>query len=119
IREGELGGECFIVLSGQAVVERAGVVLGHDVCHSIIGLLAMLDHEPHTATVTAATDMYLLVLGRRELRALTSGEIAWSVQHRIEVIATEQRDRRAAAERHEAPRAYLDRPLVHVPLAVG
>ena len=118
IREGELGGECFIVLSGQAVVERAGVVLGHDVCRSIIGLLAMLDGEPHTATVTAATDMYLLVLGRREFRALTSGEVAWSVRHRIEVVTAEQRERRAAAVWHEAPRAFPNGPVVKVPLAV-
>jgi CRP-like cAMP-binding protein len=119
IREGELGGECFIVLSGQAVVERGGKVLGHDVRHSIIGLLAMIDDEPHTATVTAATDMYLLVLSRREFAALTSGEVAWSIQHRIDVIAAEQRDRRAAAKGHGAPRMDVNRPVVEVPLSIG
>lgn len=114
IREGDFGGECFIVLSGQAVVERAGVVLGHDVRHSVIGLLAMLDREPHTATVTAATDMYLLVLDRREFAALRRGEVAWSVQHRIEVVAAEQRDRRVAAPARETSRAFLSRPLAAV-----
>ncbi len=119
IREGELGGECFIVLSGQAVVERDDLVLGHDVEHSIIGLLAMIDDEPHTATVTAVTDMYLLVLGRREFAAVTSGEVGWSIQHRIDVIAAEQRDRRASAARNEPPRTYLNRPVIDVPLPVG
>jgi len=119
IREGDLGGECFIVLSGQAVVERGEAVLGHDVQHSIIGLLAMIDDEPHTATVTAATDMYLLVFTRREFAALRSGDVAWSIEHRIEVIAGEQRDRRAAAARNEAPRVYMNRPVVDVPLPVG
>jgi CRP-like cAMP-binding protein len=119
IREGDLGGECFIVLSGQGVVERGQMVLGHDVRHSIIGLLGMLDGEPHTATVTAATDMYVLVLGRREFAALASGDIAWSIEHRIDVIAAEQRDRRIAAARHEPPRVYVNRPVVDVPLPVG
>ena len=75
-REGELGGECFVVLSGQAVVERAQALLGHDVQHSIVGLLAMIDGETHSATVTAVTDMHLLVLNRREFGALASGEVA-------------------------------------------
>jgi CRP-like cAMP-binding protein len=118
IREGELGGECFIVLSGQALVERGDKVLGHDVQHSIIGLLAMIDGEPHTATVTAVTDMYLLVLDRREFASLSSGAVAWSIQHRIDVIAAEQRDRRAAAERREPPRAYVRRPAGDVPVPV-
>ena len=119
IREGELGGECFIVLSGQALVERGDKVLGHDVQHSIIGLLAIIDGEPHTATVTAVTDMYLLVLDRREFAALASGVVAWSIQHRIDVIAAEQRDRRAAAARNEPARIYVNRPVVDVPLRVG
>ena len=119
IREGEFGGECFVVLSGQAVVERKGVVLGHDVRHSVIGLLAMLDGQPHTATVTAATDMRVLVIDRREFATLQSGAIAWSIRHRLEVIATEQRDRRAAAAIGSRSRGYTNRPVTEVPLPVG
>ena len=109
IREGDEGGECFVVLSGQAVVERHGTVLGHDVQHSVIGLLAMVDGQPHTATVTAVTDMRLLVIDRREFAALRSGAIAWSIEHRLEVIASEQRDRRAAAALGEPRREYVHR----------
>ena len=69
IREGESGGECFVVLSGQAVVERDGVVLGHDVRHSVVGLLAMFDDEPNTATVTAVTDMRVLVIDQPPVRS--------------------------------------------------
>ncbi len=119
IREGECGGEVFVVLSGQAVVERDGVVLGHDVEHSVIGLLAMVDGEAHTATVTAATEMLLLVVDRRVFTAMRHGAIAWSIQHRLEVITAEQRDRRAATARGERPRRDMDRRVDDAHLPVG
>jgi CRP-like cAMP-binding protein len=119
IREGESGGECFVVLSGQAVVERGGAVLGHDVRHSVVGLLAMLDDEPNTATVTAITDMRVLAIDQRQFAALRSGDIAWSIEHRLDVIADEHRDRRAAAALGEQPRWYVNRPVIDVPLPLG
>jgi CRP/FNR family cyclic AMP-dependent transcriptional regulator len=61
-RQGEVGRELFIIIEGTATVSRDGqhvatVGRGH-----FIGELAVLSHKPRTATVTAETDLDVLVL---------------------------------------------------------
>lgn len=66
IRQGEIGREAFVIVDGKAKVERNGkqvAMLGPGSC---IGELSLLDKGPRTATVTAESDLTVLVLGPRE-----------------------------------------------------
>lgn len=70
-REGQPGSEAFVVIEGQARVtvgNRAKVApLGPG---SAIGEMSLLDQGPRSATVTAETEMRLLVLDSRSFSAL-------------------------------------------------
>ena len=89
--EGTRGYECFVVLSGQAVVERGGSIIAHVVDGSIIGELAMFGDGVRTATVTAATPMQLLAMSRCEFGALRALDVGTSVQPRIDAIVEARR----------------------------
>ena len=68
--QGSIGREAFIILSGEAEVVRNGrkvATLGSGDC---FGELALLDHGPRTATVTAKTDLEVLVIGAREFASI-------------------------------------------------
>ncbi|HZA78647.1 MAG TPA: cyclic nucleotide-binding domain-containing protein [Acidimicrobiales bacterium] len=70
VTQGEVGREAFIIIDGQAEVSRAGqkiATLGPGDC---VGELALLDHGPRTASVTAVTPLTVLVLGPREFSGL-------------------------------------------------
>jgi len=72
-REGEAGAECYIVATGEAVVSIDGEDIDRVGPGGFFGEMALLDGGPRVATVTAATDMELLNLSRRELStALTA-----------------------------------------------
>ncbi len=65
-REGEVGRECFVVRDGEATVTIGGEQVATIGPGDVVGELALLDGEPRVATVTAATDMRLVVLSRPE-----------------------------------------------------
>jgi CRP/FNR family transcriptional regulator, cyclic AMP receptor protein len=68
--QGSIGREAFFIVGGAAEVRRNGrkvATLGPGDC---VGELALLDHGPRTATVTAATDVDVLVLGAREFSGI-------------------------------------------------
>lgn len=68
--QGTVGREAFVIIEGTAEVRRNKkkvATLGPGAC---VGELALLDHGPRTATVTAATDLQVLVVGSREFSAL-------------------------------------------------
>lgn len=70
VTEGRVGREFFLILVGEAVVRRGGrkvAVLGPG---QWFGELALIDNEPRSASVFAATDMKLLVLGQAEFGGL-------------------------------------------------
>ena len=71
IREGEPGREFFVVVDGRAratVGDRTRVgKLGPG---SSFGEMSLLDQGLRSATVTAQTDMHLLVIGSRQFSAL-------------------------------------------------
>jgi CRP/FNR family cyclic AMP-dependent transcriptional regulator len=69
-REGAPGDECFVVLDGVATVTIAGTPVKTVGPGGFVGELALLDGGPRVATVTAATDMELLVLTRTEFSLL-------------------------------------------------
>jgi CRP/FNR family transcriptional regulator, cyclic AMP receptor protein len=70
VREGRRGRELFIVLEGTATVTRAGRVVNVLGAGDHFGELAAIEDQPRTATVTATTDLKVLIIGPRELNAL-------------------------------------------------
>lgn len=91
-RQGQPGLECFIVVRGQAIVERNEQIVGHAVDGSVVGEVALMrPGGRRNATVTAATDMELLVMSRSDFASLRNLGIA-SVDQRL----------RAAAAAHDA-----------------
>ncbi len=68
--QGSIGREAFIILSGTAQVVRNGRKVATLTEGDCFGELALLDHGPRTATVTALTDIDVLVLGVREFAAI-------------------------------------------------
>ena len=66
INEGQTGREFFMILEGTAKVSRRGRKVTTVGPGQSFGELALLDPAPRNATVTAETDMQLVVLGQRE-----------------------------------------------------
>jgi CRP/FNR family transcriptional regulator, cyclic AMP receptor protein len=67
-REGEPGGEFFIILSGTAEVRRQGRKLRDLGPGDFFGEIALLDGGSRTATVSAASALKCLVLSRGEFQ---------------------------------------------------
>jgi CRP-like cAMP-binding protein len=91
VNQGVPGYECFILLSGQAVVEHDGVIVGHAVAGSIVGELALMGEISHSATVTAVTDLDVLVMSRTEFAAMRALGTR-SIRPRIDAVAAEHRN---------------------------
>ncbi|HWD56452.1 MAG TPA: cyclic nucleotide-binding domain-containing protein [Acidimicrobiales bacterium] len=70
LREGRLGRELFIILEGTVVVTRAGRVVNEWGPGGYFGELAAIEAEPRSATVTATSDLDVLILGPREFDAM-------------------------------------------------
>lgn len=62
VREGDTGRACFVIASGEAAVTLSGDELATLGPGSVFGEMALLDHRPRSATVTALTAMTLLVI---------------------------------------------------------
>jgi CRP/FNR family cyclic AMP-dependent transcriptional regulator len=84
VEQDAAGHECYIIVGGQARVTRDGNDIATLGPGDTIGELAMLDGGPRSATVTAVTDLDLLVIGQREFAALLS-EVP-TLSHKILVI---------------------------------
>jgi voltage-gated potassium channel len=89
-RQGELGRECFVIVSGHAVVEHDGAIVGHAVAGSIVGELALMGERRRTATVTAATEMSVLAMSQTEFASLRALGIT-SLDRQLEATAAEHR----------------------------
>ena len=68
--QGDEGHEFFLIVDGEASVRRNGTMIATLGPGQYFGELALLTLRPRNATVTAITDMTLLVLGRREFRGV-------------------------------------------------
>lgn len=66
--QGRSGGEFFIVLSGEAEVERDGKIVDTIKAGDHFGEIALIDDGPRTATVTAKTPLRCLVLAPRQFQ---------------------------------------------------
>ena len=65
VDQGQQGREAFIVVDGTASVKRNGRKITSLGPGAVIGELSLLDRGPRTATVTADTDMTVLVIDQR------------------------------------------------------
>ncbi len=72
VREGRLGNELYVIVEGTAEVSRDGEALATLGAGDYFGELAVLNPAPRTATVTATTDMGVLIVTPRELAILLS-----------------------------------------------
>ena len=70
LREGRRGRELFVLLDGSATVTREGRVVNILGAGDHFGELAAIEDQPRTATVTATTDLRVLIFGPRELDAV-------------------------------------------------
>lgn len=68
--QNSVGREAFVIIEGTAEVRRNGRKVATVGPGSCVGEMALLDHGPRTATVTAESDMKVLVLGAREFSAI-------------------------------------------------
>lgn len=69
--EGALTGrELLIIVEGRATVRRGGRELATLSNGDVIGEMSLIDGQPRSATVTADTEMTLLVIGGREFKPL-------------------------------------------------
>jgi CRP/FNR family cyclic AMP-dependent transcriptional regulator len=70
-REGRIGREFFLILSGSVAVTQAGRRVNTLGSGDFFGELAAMDPGPRNATVTALTDLDVLIIGPRELSAMS------------------------------------------------
>ena len=70
VTEGDTGTEFFVIIEGNATVQRHGQKVAELSPGDFFGDLALLDRAPRNATVTAETPMELLLLGQREFAGL-------------------------------------------------
>lgn len=74
VQEGAWGREMYVIVSGTAVVTQKGRKVAELVPGDFFGELAFLHPAPRSATVTAYSDMRLMVLSPRELAVIVNRE---------------------------------------------
>ena len=70
IKEGEPGDALFVILDGEAVVYQGGTEVYRATTGGYFGEMAILDGEPRSATVVAATNVEVAVIGIRMFRTM-------------------------------------------------
>ena len=70
MREGEPGDEFIVIVEGTVHVEQDGHRVRSMVAGGFLGEIALVEHEPRTATAICATDCRLLTLGHFEFDRL-------------------------------------------------
>ncbi|MFN2624998.1 MAG: cyclic nucleotide-binding domain-containing protein [Mycobacteriales bacterium] len=72
IKEGSVGYEFFVIVDGKAEVKKGGRVVAALGAGDYVGELALLDRAPRNATVVAATEVNVILLGYREFWGVLS-----------------------------------------------
>jgi CRP/FNR family transcriptional regulator, cyclic AMP receptor protein len=98
-QEGSIGYEFYLILDGQAVVKRGGKKVATLGPGQYFGELSLLDRQPRSATVEAATDMTVLVLGKREFSGLLD-EVPALAHKLLSAMAARLREADAKAFSH-------------------
>jgi CRP-like cAMP-binding protein len=79
--QGAMGREAFVIMTGSAIVKRNGKKVATVGPGAVIGELSLFDHGPRTATVTADSDVEVLVLDQRNFAGVI--DTVPSVSHKI------------------------------------
>jgi CRP-like cAMP-binding protein len=74
IREGNTGGEFFIIVEGEVAIRRGSRRLGTLGAGDFFGEIALIDKGPRSATAIAQTPCRLLVLASREFHSMLNAE---------------------------------------------
>lgn len=83
--QGDSSDEVFVVAAGTAEVRVGDEVVRHTEVGEMIGEIGVLEKRPRSATVTAVTDMRLLVVDGRDLDWLFQDKrLAARVQENLE-----------------------------------
>jgi CRP-like cAMP-binding protein len=70
MREGESGSQMFIILSGEAKIERGGREVARAGEGSVLGEMAIVAEGPRMASVTLTKPSRLFVIAHREFHSL-------------------------------------------------
>jgi flavin reductase (DIM6/NTAB) family NADH-FMN oxidoreductase RutF len=91
VRQGEPGAELFVVMEGEAVVERGGRRLATRTAGEFFGEIAVLDGRPRSADVVARTKLRCLVIPRDVIQdgLVAEPRAAWAM---LELLAARLRD---------------------------
>lgn len=76
IREGAVGAEAFLIVEGHADVVVAGKHVARVGPGEPVGEMALLDHSPRSATVTAVTPMRVPVLAAGSFASIVRQPVA-------------------------------------------
>ncbi len=81
IQQGALGNSMYLIIEGEVSVHRAKQKIARLGEREAFGEMAILDHEPRSASVTAITDVSCLKIEREDFYALMSDkpEIAYGI----------------------------------------
>jgi CRP/FNR family cyclic AMP-dependent transcriptional regulator len=89
MRQGEIGSDMMVIVSGRVAVERDGQRLNTLGPGDFFGEIALLDGGPRTATVTTEEPTRLLVVTHRDFHALmdefpeVADQVLAALAHRI------------------------------------
>ncbi len=70
IDQGRVGDVCYVIVDGRAAVHIRGEFVTSVGPGTMVGEMALVEHRPRNATVTAETDMALVSFGTSEFRKL-------------------------------------------------
>jgi len=99
VREGTYGHDFYLILEGAATVRRNGRKVAELGPGSYFGELSLLDNGPRSATITAAGDTELAVIGQREFMGVLDQVPAVS-RKLLVTMATRLREADAKALSH-------------------
>ena len=99
-REGDVGLEFFVVVEGDAIASVDGDEIGRIGAGGFFGEMALIDGGERVATVTAASPMSLLVLGRHEFNEMLEIAMPAVTPKLLAVVGARMRsiDRHAGVE---------------------
>jgi CRP/FNR family transcriptional regulator, cyclic AMP receptor protein len=86
-QQGDIGFDLMILVAGIAEVTRDGIVVGEVGSGHFIGEMAVLSKRPRNATLTAKTDVDVLVLTRSHLDQLLDDIPGFAKQLLYEIVA--------------------------------
>lgn len=99
MRQGDLGRECFVIEEGKAKATIRGKttrLMGPGEC---FGEMALLHSAPRSATVTAETDMRVVVLDSREFSTLVE-EVPTVARNVLAAVAERLRETEGKQPHH-------------------